>query len=71
MYDASVLRIDRKTSGRPTIYIPHAAVLNLWRHPAGRVEGVLGAEHFVDGLAARFLLAMPPRCAARWSEAEV
>ena len=71
MYDASPVRIDRKTGERKTIYIPRAAVSITGGIQPDVLRMVLGREHFADGLAARFLMAMPPRHAARWSEAEI
>jgi hypothetical protein len=63
--------IDRKTGNPKTIFVPRAAVslcgciqpAVLWR--------ALGPEHFQDGLAARLLLASPPRRAKRWTEADI
>ena len=71
MYDASPLRIDRKTGERKTIYVPRAAVAICGGIQPDVLRAALGRAHFADGLAARFLLAMPPRQAARWSEAEI
>lgn len=71
MYDGGPLRIDRKTGDRKMIYIPHAAVSICGGIQPDVLRAALGKEHFADGLAARFLLAMPPRRAAAWSEAEI
>ncbi len=71
MYDASPLRIDRKTGDKQTIYIPRAAVSICGGIQPDVLRAALGKEHFADGLAARFLLAMPPRQPARWSDAEI
>ena len=71
MYDASVVRFDRKTGDRKTIYIPHAAVSIVGGIQPDVLRATLGREHVADGLAARFLLAMPPRQAVRWSEVEI
>jgi hypothetical protein len=71
MYDASPVRIDRKTGERKAIYIPRAAVSICGGIQPDVLRRALGQEHFADGMAARFLLAMPPRHPARWSEAEI
>jgi hypothetical protein len=71
MYDASPLRIDRKTGERKTIYIPRAAVSICGGIQPDVLRAALGREHFANGLAARFLLAMPPRHPTRWSETEI
>jgi hypothetical protein len=71
MYDASPLRIDRKTGERRTTYIPRAAVSICGGIQPDVLRVAFGREHFADGLAARFLLAMPPRRPARWSDAEI
>lgn len=63
------LTVDRKSTG--PLFVPNAAVSvtgGIQPEPLGQA---LGTEHFQNGLAARFLLAMPPRKPKRWSEREV
>lgn len=78
MHGARSLTVDRKT-GRPTIYVPRAAVSIAGTvQPAilklalkGRYEGKEDEstrEHFANGLAARLLLAYPPPQPKRWTE---
>jgi DNA polymerase I-like protein with 3'-5' exonuclease and polymerase domains len=71
MFRAEALIIDRKTTDRPTIFVPHAAVSVTGTIQPGILAQALTAEHLEAGLAARLLLAMPPKLPKRWSEDEV
>ena len=71
MFNAEQLIVDRKT-GRPrTIYVPAAAVSVCGGIQPTILNRALGTEHRESGLAARMLLASPPRKAKRWTEADI
>lgn len=63
-YTAESVLIDRKTSG--TINVPRAHVCITGGIQPEILRRALGTEHFQNGLAARLLLALPPRQARRW-----
>jgi hypothetical protein len=71
MHRAGLLIVDRKTGEPRTIRVPRAAVSIAGTIQPDALRRSLGAEHFEDGLAARFLLTMPPPPSRRWTEAEV
>lgn len=61
--------VDRKGSG--TTYIERASLSVCGTIQPSVLRVALGMEHFADGLAARLLLAMPPRTPHRWRDATV
>ncbi len=67
MYNAKSLRIDRKT-GATYIHVPTAAVSIAGGIQPETLKRCLSTEHFENGLAARMLLAMPPKRPRVWSE---
>jgi len=71
MFDAATLMVDRKTGDRPTIHVPRAAVCIAGGIQPGILRRMFTAEHYESGLAARFLLAMPPKRAKQWTDREV
>lgn len=71
MHGGECLVVDRKTGAPRTIYIPSAAVSVTGGIQPGILDRALGAEHRESGLLARLLLAMPPRRAKLWTEAEI
>lgn len=71
LHRAGTLLVDRKSGTPKTIHIPNASVGVCGGIQPGILQKVLGTEHFENGLAARLLLAMPPRRAKRWTEADV
>ena len=71
MFDAGPLLVDRKTGDKTTIYVPRAAVGITGGIQPGILRRMFTAEHYESGLAARFLLTMPPRRAKRWTDREV
>jgi hypothetical protein len=71
MHGARDLLVDRKTGDSTTVYVPNAAVSVTGGIQPSILRAALAQEHFQSGLAARLLLAMPPRVPKRWSEAEV
>jgi hypothetical protein len=71
MYNGGAITVDRKTGHPPTIYVPMAAVSITGTIQPGILRRALGVENRENGLAARLLLAYPPRVPREWSEAEV
>jgi hypothetical protein len=71
IHGARPLRVDRKTGDRRTVYVPHAAVSLVGGVQPGTLARCLTPAYFEAGLVARLLLAMPPRRAKGWTEAEV
>ncbi len=71
MHGARDLLVDRKTGDKTTIYVRHAAVSIAGGIQPATLRRALAREHFEDGLAARLLIAMPPRIPKRWSEAQI
>ena len=70
MHRAGDLLVDRKTNSE-IIYVRRAAVSVTGGIQPKMLTRVLGEEHLDNGLAARLLLAMPPRRPKRWTDAEV
>lgn len=71
MHGARDLVVDRKTGDKTTIYIRRAAVSITGGIQPAILRRMLGQEHLDNGLAARLLLAMPPRKAKTWTEQEI
>jgi hypothetical protein len=71
MHRAGTVIVDRKTADRPTLFVPRAAVSVCGGIQPGVLARALTPEFLDAGLAARLLLAMPPKLVKRWSEAEV
>ncbi len=71
MHGARDLLVDRKTGDKTTIYVRHAAVSVIGGIQPETLRRALAREHFEDGLAARLLVAMPPRVPKRWTEAAI
>lgn len=71
IHRAEGLIVDRKTGTKKTIYVKRAAVSVTGSIQPGTLRRSLGDEYFENGLAARLLLAAPPRRAKRWTEASV
>ncbi len=71
LHRAGTLLVDRKSGVPKTIHIPNASVSVCGGIQPGILEAALGREHFENGLAARLLLAMPPRRVKRGTEAEI
>jgi hypothetical protein len=70
MYDGAPIVVDRKT-GQRTAYVPRASVCILGGVQPAILRRALGPEHRESGLAARLLLAYPPRKARQWTEASI
>jgi hypothetical protein len=67
MYGGRPMMVDRKGAG--ALFIPRAAVSIAGGIQPGILRRVLRAEHRENGLAARLLLACPPRVNKKWSDA--
>ncbi len=70
LYRGGTLLIDRKM-GRQCIYVPHAAVSICGTIQRKILRRCLGREHFDSGMAARFLMGMPPPRKLRWPDARL
>lgn len=68
MHRGGQLTVDRKGGSRPTIFVPQALVSICGSIQPKVLARALGAEHFENGLASRFLLTMPPHRPGRWSD---
>ena len=71
-HSANSVRIDRKGGEKKTIYLPRAlvSVTGTIQEPVlRRLLAGADAQHFDNGLAARFLMAMPPERTRFWREA--
>lgn len=71
MYNGRPMVIDRKTGKHPTIHVPQAAVSITGNIPPGILRRSLSKERRESGLAARFLMACPPRQRVQWTDAEI
>jgi DNA polymerase I-like protein with 3'-5' exonuclease and polymerase domains len=71
MFRAGTVIVDRKTGQRPTLFIHRAAVSVTGGIQPGVLARALTPEFLDAGLAARILMAMPPKLPKRWSEVEV
>lgn len=71
MFDAGHLLVDRKTGNRTNICVPRAAVSITGGIQPAILGRMLTNDKLESGLAARFLMTMPPRRPKRWSDAEV
>ncbi len=70
-FRAESVIVDRKTGDRPTLLIPRAAVSVCGGIQPGTLARTLKPESYECGLAARLLMAMPPKQLKRWTEAEI
>jgi hypothetical protein len=71
MFGGESIVVDRKTGVPRTIHVPQASVGVTGGIQPGILRRVLGAEHRDSGLAARLLVAFPPRKAKRWTDADI
>ena len=71
MHGAKPLLVDRKTGDKTTIHVPKAAVCITGGIQPHILRRGLGQEHFENGLAARLLMAMPPRKAKTWTDESI
>lgn len=71
-HSANSLKIDRAADDKPTIYVPRALVCVTGTIQQPVLKKLLtgdGAQHFDNGLAARFIMSMPPERERIWREA--
>jgi len=71
MFGGRSMMVDRKSSLSKTIYVPRAAVSVVGSIQPEILRRALGVEHRENGLAARLLLACPPRQPKCWTEADI
>jgi len=71
MFGGRSMVVDRKSGNPRTIYVPRAAVSVCGGIQPVTLARALGTEHRENGLAARLLLACPPRRPKRWTEADI
>ena len=71
MFNGGSITVDRKTGDPPTIFIPSASVSVAGGIQPGILGRALSSEHRESGLAARILMAMPPRKVKQWTEEEI
>ncbi len=71
LYNASLLIVDRKTGDQPMTSVPRAAVNLTGGIQPAILKRTLTQEYFENGLAARLLMAMPPRTPKQWQKEEV
>jgi hypothetical protein len=71
MHGGRPLKINRKTGNPRILYVPRAAVSVVGGIQPETLHRALGAVHRANGLAARLLLACPPRQPKRWTEADI
>ncbi|REK17367.1 MAG: DUF3987 domain-containing protein [Planctomycetota bacterium] len=71
MHNGESIIVDRKTGHPRTIFVPQAAVCVCGGIQPAILHRALGTEHRESGLAARLLVACPPRKAKRWTEADI
>lgn len=69
MHAGRSLTVDRKRDG--LIVVPRAAVSITGGIQPDVLRRVFGREHLENGLAPRFLFAMPPRLRRRWTSAQI
>jgi hypothetical protein len=71
MHQAGTIMYDRKTGDRPTIFVHRASVSVVGGIQPGVLVRALTPEFLEAGLAARLLLAMPPKVPKRWTEKKI
>ncbi len=71
LHRGGTLVIDRKTGDKVTVRVPHAAASVCGGIQPDILAQCLTREAFGSGLAARLLLAMPPRQPKKWTDAEI
>jgi hypothetical protein len=71
MFGARTIMVDRKTGHPKVIHVPRAAVCVTGGIQPATLSRNLKRENFKNGLAARMLLAYPPRRKKQWTEDEI
>jgi hypothetical protein len=70
-YRAGRVSVDRKSGDPKHLHIPRAAVSICGTIQPATLERLLERKHFETGLAARLLLAHPPRTPRMWNDGEI
>ena len=68
MYNSGAILVDRKSAGGGVIHVPRASICITGGIQPGTLRRALSAEHRESGLAARLLMAYPPRTPKHWTE---
>jgi hypothetical protein len=71
LWQAGTVIVDRKTGDRKSLFVPRAAASITGTIQPGVLTHALSPEFLEAGLAARLLLAMPPKLQKRWSESVI
>jgi hypothetical protein len=71
VFNAENITVDRKTGFPKTLFVPRASVSVVGGIQPGILRRAFGPEHRESGLAARLLLAFPPRRVKHWTEADI
>ena len=71
MFRGQSITVDRKSGGGTTIHVPRASVSITGTIQPKVLNRSLGELHRDNGLAARFLIAHPPRRMKRWGESDL
>ncbi len=71
MHGGRSMMVDRKTGNHRTLYVQRAAVSIAGTIQPDVLGPALGKEHFANGLAARLLLACPPKRVLRWTDDDI
>ena len=71
MHNGESIVVDRKTGNPRTIFVPQASVSVTGGIQPVVLHRALGSQHRESGLAARILLACPPRKPKQWTEADI
>ena len=71
MFGGRQLIVDRKSGDHKMIYVPMASMSITGGVQPEVLARSLGRAYFENGLAARLLLAYPPRQKKRWTEADI
>lgn len=68
LWNGGALTVDRKSGDSKTIHVRRACASITGTIQPGTLRRALGTEHLEDGMAARFLMAMPPSKPKEWTE---
>lgn len=71
MFRGQPITVDRKSGGGTTIHVPRASVSITGTIQPKVLNRTLGELHRDNGLAARFLIAHPPRRMKRWGDSDL
>lgn len=71
LYNAGTLMVDRKSGEHRTLFVHRASVSVTGSIQPGILAKAMTSEFLEAGLAARLLLAMPPKRPKRWTDREI